>query len=534
MIMSPGGKLSLCLAFAVLLVFATVPGFDSAVAEETPASPPEQQAVDAERTIMLGLNDAVLRALEANLDIVVERYNPDIADAAVMTAKGEFDPVTRVDYSYSDAESPQTIREGLASDAGSTETTTKSLTLTLDGKIPSGTEYETVFMRDQSQFTQINAFDPDTMTFVDVRNPGQYDLDLSFRLTQPLLKDFGFDANLAEIRIARGERNMSLEEFRRRVIDVIAEVQSGYWDLVAAIANVRVTERSLALAQNLLDENRIRLKVGTMAPLEVLQAETGVAQREEEVVVARSLVRDAEDNLKRLLNMSRDTEDWNFRITPTEQPVFTKKEIDLLAQLELAFEKRPDYRRSLMQIENDAINERFTRNQLLPTLDLNGEYEFRAVNGDFEDGFEDIRKGTSPSWILGATADYPIGNHTAKGNYRKAQLETKQSEKEAENLRLSIIVEVNKAVRDIRTNMKRIEVTQKAVELAEESLKAEQKKLEVGVSTSHDVLEFEEEFFDAQRREILAKLEYKKALISLATATGTLLEENDIVIEENL
>lgn len=302
MIMSPGGKLSLFFVVAMLLFFPAVPGLDTAIAEEAPASPAEQKAGVAERTIALGLNDAVLRALEGNLDIVVERYNPDIADAAVLSARGEFDPVTRVDFSYSEAESPQTIQEGLGSDAGSTETTATSLALTLEGKIPSGTEYETVFMRDRSQFTQKNSFNLDTGMFEDIANPGQYNLDLAFRLTQPLLKDFGFDANLAAIRIARGERNMSLEDFRRQVINVIAEVQSAYWDLAATIANARVTERSLALAQNLLDENRIRLKVGTMAPLEVLQAETGVAQREEEVIVARSLVRDAEDNLKRLLN----------------------------------------------------------------------------------------------------------------------------------------------------------------------------------------------------------------------------------------
>ena len=186
-----------------------------------------------------------------------------------------------------------------------------------------------------------------------------------------------------------------------------------------------------------------------------------------------------------------------------------------------------------MQIENDAVNERFTRNQLLPTVDLTGEYQFLAVAGQFDDAFDDIEGGDSPSWQLGLTAEYPIGNRTAKGEHKKAHLERRQSEKEAENLRLSIIVEVNKAVRDIRTSLKRIEVTAKAIELAEESLKAEHKKLEVGVSTSHDVLEFEEELVDAQRRGILAKLNYAKALINLSNATGMLLEENNIVIEES-
>ncbi len=480
----------------------------------------------------MSLDDVVVRALVANLDIVVEQYNPDIKDAELLSAKGVFDPTMRVDFSYSEQESPQTTTEGLASGASTTETVEKDLSLTFDGKLMTGTEYEVYFDREQSQLTRRNVFDPLSLTFNDERSPGEYNLDLSFKLTQPILKDFGFDANLAEIRIARGEKSMSIEDFRKRVMDTVAEVQSTYWNLLATIENLRVAEQSYSLAQDLLKENRIRLKVGTMAPLEVVQAETGVAQREEEVIVARSWIKDVEDNLKRLLNLPKDTADWEFRIVPTERPQIIEKELDLRKQLELAFENRPDYRASLMQVENDVVNERFAQNQLLPAVDLDGQYQFLSVNEGFDDAFDDIERGASPSWLLGVTAEYPIGNRTARGDYTKAQLERMQSEKESENLRLSIIVEVNKAVRDIQTSLKRIQVTAKAVELAEESLEAERKKLEVGVSTSHDVLEFEEELADQRRRRILAHLDYLKALINLANATGTILEENNIVIKE--
>jgi outer membrane protein TolC len=159
---------------------------------------------------------------------------------------------------------------------------------------------------------------------------------------------------------------------------------------------------------------------------------------------------------------------------------------------------------------------------------------YLAVDEEFDEAFDDIVDREAPTWQLGLTAEYPLGNRAARGEHEKAQLERRQSEKESENLRLSIIVEVNKAARDIRTGLKRIEVTTKSVELAEESLKAERKKLEVGVSTSHDVLEFEEELADARRRAILARLEYAKGLINLARATGVLLEENDIVIDEHI
>ncbi len=493
----------------------------------------------AQDVIALGIDDVVTRALESNLDIKIERYNPSIKSAEVESATGEFDPTIRLEFSYEEAESPQTTREGLASDAGTTETIRRDLALTLEGKLAPGTEYGVTFDREQSQFTQRSTFvDPDPLVigdefFTDVRNPGEYNLDFNLTITQPLLKDFGVGVNMAEIRIARGERNMSIDAFRKRVMDVIAEAKSAYWDLVAARENLKVTEQSLELARDLLKENRIRLEVGTMAPLEVLQAETGVSQREEEVIVARRLMEDIEDNLKRILNLPKDTRGWNVRIEPTEKPEITDRQIDLLSELELALEKRPDYKSALTQIENDAINERFAGNQMLPTVDVNAEGQFLAVADEFDDAFDDIVDGNAPAWQLGLTAEYPLGNRTAKGNHRQAQLERLQSEKEAENLKLAIIVEVSKAVRDIRTSRKRIEVTAKAVELAEASLKAERKKLEVGVSTSHDVLEFEEELVDAQRREILATLDFAKALINLSNSTATLLEENNIVIEES-
>lgn len=507
-------------------------------AEEDPEGAITSEAEPQEKVIMLSLREAVAMALEGNLDIVIERYNPDIRDAELLSARGVFDPTVRLDYFYSDEEIPQTTREGLATNAAKTETVRKDLSLTFEGKVPSGTEYELFFAREQSQFTQRDTFiDPDPLVpgdeFVgDVRNPAEYNLDLTFRLTQPLLKDFGLDANLAEIRIASSEKYMSIEDFRKQTIDIIAEVEASYWNIVAAIENLKVTERSLELAESLLRENRIRLEVGAMAPLEVLQAETGVAQREEEVIVARSLVKNAEDNLKRLLNLPRDTDEWKVSLVPTDEPVLVDKEIDLRTQLELAFEKRPDYKRSLMQIETGMINEKFARNQLLPTVDLTGEYQFRAVDAEFHQAFDDIERGTSPSWLLGVTAEYPLGNRTAKGDFTKARLQRIQSEVEADNLRLGIIVEVRRAIRGIETSLKLIEATRKGTELALESLEAERKKLEVGVSTSHDVLEFEEDLTDARRREIVARIGYRQALVNLAVATGTLLEEKNIVIDE--
>jgi outer membrane protein TolC len=525
------------LPVCMMLVLAGLLAFSrptASIAEDGPAAPADvatdaQAQADAdETTIDLSMKDAVLAAIRGNLDIKVERYSPAIKDAEVMTATGEFDPTVGATLSYEDRKSPQTSQEGLASNAGTTETERTNLNLVVEGKLETGTRYSVSFGSEESQFTQ-----KDTPTG-DKSNPSEYNLDFTIALTQPLLKDFGREPNTAAIMIARGAKSMSVEDFSSRVTEVVADAQSAYWDLLAVKRNLVVSEQSLALARDLLKENRIRLEVGAMARLEVLQAETGVAQREEEVIIARSLIEDAEDNLKRILNLPKDVEQWKVRINPTDTPDIVEREIDLEAELKLAFKNRPEYRKSLMQIENDLINERFAENQLLPTAEVTAEGKFLSVNESFSDAFEDVAKGTAPTWQVGLTTEYPLGNRAARGEREKAGLERRRSEKESENQRLSIIVEVNKAARDIRTGFKRIEVTTKSIELAEESLRAERKKLEVGVSTSHNVLRFEEDLADAQRRQILAGLEYAKGLIELARATGVLLEENDIVIDENI
>jgi len=512
---------------------------DAAPSAEQPASSaenaipaPEEPAIPPQRVIPLGLCEVVARALASNLDIAVERFVPDIRDSEVLIAKGEFDPIFRVDYSYSEAEVPQSSVEGLATSAGTTETHENELTGSLFGKLISGAEYNLVFDRQFSQFIRHDAFDPVLGPLGTIEDPWEYVLDTYVEVTQPLLRDFGLNANLAGIRIARAQRSISLYDFRQNVIDIIAEVQRAYWNLVLAIENLRVTENSLVLARDLLRENRIRLEVGTMSVLEVIEAEAGVAQREEGVIVSRSLVKDAEDNLKRLLNLSRDSDEWNVIIVPTDKPVILEEEFSLSDQIEIALENRPDYKSSLTQVESDRINVQFARNQTLPVVDMLGRYEFQAVDNDLNNALDDIGTGESPSWQAGLTLEYPIGNRAAKGNYEAARLTEQQSMLVSENLRLLIIVDVRQAIRSIETSLKSIQASRKTTEFSQRSLEAEQKKLEVGISTSHDVLEFLDALIDAQRREAIARVNYRLALVNLAAATGTILERSNIVINE--
>jgi outer membrane protein TolC len=484
--------------------------------------------------VPLGLCDVVARALAANLDIAIAQYTPDIRDAELLSAEGEFDPVIRLDYSYFDQKVAQTSRQGISTGAAKTETKGNDITGTLSGKLISGTEYTLLFDREFSKFTRFGVFNPLTGGFETVPSPGQYFLDTSINVTQPLLKDFGLTTNLAGIRIARVQRDSGLEDFRQNVINIISEAQSAYWGLVLALENLRVNNTALSLARDLLRENRIRQQVGTMSPLEVIEAEAGVARAEEGVIIGQRLVKDAEDNLKRLLNLPRNTVEWDVTIMPTDQPEVVHLKFDVAKEVETALQNRPDYKSSLLQVESSAINEQFNRNQLLPTVDVFGQYDFQSVANEFDTAFDDIESGQSPTWSAGLTAEYPIGNRTAKGNFQTAQLERQQSMLISDNLRLSIILDVRRAIRGIETSLKSLEASQKTTDFARRSLEAEQKKLEVGISTSHDVLQFVEQLVDAQRREAIAKINYRLALVNLAAANGTLLEKNNIVIDERL
>lgn len=501
---------------------------------QTSESAAEQAPELSGRIVPLGVCEVVARAVSSNLDIAVERYIPDIRNADVMTAEGEFDPLLNISYSYSDSKIPQTSEEGVMTGAAETETKLNDLQGTLSGKLISGTEYELVFDRQYSRFIEKGVFNASTGRFDTRTFPWQYFLDTYINVTQPLLKDFGLTANLAGIRIARVQRDVSLQDFRQGVINTVSEALKAYWNLVLALENLRVTENSLVLAQDLLRQNRIRLKVGVMSPLEVTEAEAGVAQREEGVIVSQRLVKDAEDNLKRLLNLPRNTEEWNVTIVPVDKPVIVKQEFDVSQQIQIALENRPDYKSALLQVRSNAIDVQFTRNQTLPTVDLTGQYEFQAVGNHVHNALDDIESGKSPTWIAGLSAEYPIGNRTAKGNYQAAQLQKMQSEVTADNIRLGIIVAVRDAIRSVETSLKSIEASKKTVEFAQQSLDAEQKKLEVGISTSYDVLQFMDQLIGAQRREVIAEVGYRTALIDVATATGTLLDKYNIVINENL
>src|SRR6266571_9502463 len=311
-------------------------------------------------TLELTLDDAVKRALENNADIAVERYNPESSREGVRLTEGYYDPFLSSSLNKKKSTSPQSNAF-----AGVTKVTntTDTWNFGLNQAIPTGGAFSLTFNNNKQ----------DTNSIFSTFNP-TYNSFLSVALSQPLLKNLKIDAARQQIRLAKKSAEISDLQFRQTVISTVASVKQSYYDLLYAIDNLEAARKSLALAQKLLNENQIRVKVGTMAPLDVVSAQSEVASREADVITAENQLVDAEDALKRAIFPANDAATWALRIIPRDRPTAEPYPVDLDRAIRTAIEQRTDVLAARKGLERNEISLQYARNQSLPQLDLVASY----------------------------------------------------------------------------------------------------------------------------------------------------------------
>ena len=309
--------------------------------------------------LYLSLEDAIAIALERNLSLVVERYRTSESELRLDESQGIYDINSRVDLSAFDESTPQAsqldgaevrLTEGNAWNFG------------LSKLLPSGgtasVSWNNSRFETNSRFASINP---------------SFSVGFDFSFVQPLLRNSGRETVETGIRVARNNVEISQENFELQVIGVLQQVEDAYWSLVEAKAQLEVAEESLALAEKLHEQNRVRVEVGTLAPLELVTSEAGIATRKEEIIRARALVGDSEDLLRQLLNLN-EAEAWAATIEPQTDPEMTPLELDVEGAVATALERRPELRASRLGQENLAIDAMFRANQAKPALDLSLTY----------------------------------------------------------------------------------------------------------------------------------------------------------------
>lgn len=494
--------------------------------------------ISGEEVISLSLEDCIVKAMKNNLSVAVEIYNPELADVSVTRAKEIFMPSFNLSYDNRSTENPSFWWLEAA------ETVTSkyaNYSFSMMQQIPTG----------GSLSLSLYSYKSDTNQGFQLINP-RYGSTLQFDFTQPLLKDFGFKVSRKEIIIAQNNLDISRNQLKSILLDTVFKVQEAYWNLTYAIENFKVKQQSLQLARDLLAKNKKEVEVGKIAPIEILNAETVVAEREADILQAEALIKRCEDVLKNMLNLSCEEGIDLKKIVPMDKPVFIKEEVFLEDALKQALENRPDLKINKKSIETKELNISVAKNQMLPGLDFKLSYWSPGVSGDrilykddnpflgeigkekgkATDSLRDAFKLLYKNWSVGLTLSLPLSNVFTRADLVRARMELEQSLLELENLEKQTILEVRDAVREVKTNAKRVEAYRVARELAGRRLEAEEKKLNVGLTTNYFVLEYQEALANAKSIEIKSLVDYNISRARLEKAIGSSLDKRNIRISQ--
>ena len=470
-----------------------------------------------QKVLPLSLQECIQSVLENNLGIKAGRIDPRIAETQVTTARSEFDPDLSFDiFANKNKELSATALSG----AASTEEETRGYNVGLEQKIVTGGTYSVDFtnqrFRTNSDFFTIN---PSYSTGVDLG------------IGQPLLRNFGIFVNRSQIMIAMNNLAMSEYEFKQSVIDTVAEAEDIYWDLTFAITDVDVSIQSYELAQDLVKINEAKVSVGTLPHVEVLKAKSTAAARKERIIASTNRLKAVRDRVFQIANMPQLREDVDYEIDPLDKPEVIPVEVDQLRSIQVALEERPDYLGKKVDIENKDIELRVAKNQLLPILDLEASLGSNGLGSNYAKDFDALGSADYYNWSTGLAFSVPLGNRFARSAYERRKLEVGKALIDLKNLEQDIIVQVRGAVRDINSYLEQVRAAQVARELAAEQLSQEQKRMDVGRATTHDVLEYQEDFAQAQRNEMRAKVDFLKSQVALERTKGTLLETKNVVLD---
>ncbi|MDR4494453.1 MAG: TolC family protein [Nitrospirales bacterium] len=477
--------------------------------------------------ITLTLKEAVLQALEENLDIRVSRQTRGIRVTDIIFQQAQFDPTIelsgRYDRSIAPLNRPIFGLEGvtIGSEPDVLDQNDTRFSLTFKQKLLTGGSYDLNFDTNRNSVAGPNSF---------LFNPSYFS-NLLFNLTQPLLKNFGPSVNKTQIVLARNAVAVEYFGFLNQVQTITAQIEKAYWELVFTRENLKVAKASLRAAEELLLGNRAKVKAGVMADVEALQAQAGVASRIEQVLLAQKAVQDQEDQLRQLLSPNEEQLTQTTPIVPLDTPQQQYEATNLSTAIQIAMKNRPDILQAKKNIESSGVQAQFAKNQLLPDLSFQGGVGLSGLGNSTSDTWD--RLGSTDFYNMGGglVLSYPLGNRSAQSQYQRRLQETRQNETLLQRVRQQVILDVKEAARRVQTNHKRIRTTQTARTLSERQLKAEQERLNLGLTTTRNVLEFQSDLAEAKGNELRAILDYNLALSNRRLVTATTFDHYDITVK---
>jgi outer membrane protein TolC len=492
-----------------------------------------------ERELPMTLNSCLLTAMKNNLGVAVEVITPRLSELNYRFVKEKFIP--SLGFSFGSANTSSASFSWIEAAAVVTSQD-QNYAASVSQFLPTGGRIS----------ASVTTYKSESNRSFQTINP-RYGSTLSFSFSQPLLRNFGLDINRRDIVIARNNLDISETQFQSVLQDTIYRVESAYWNLVFAVETLNVRRQSLELARDLLVKNRREAEVGTIAPIEILNAEAEVATREADILAADAQVASAEDQLLTLLNMPAGEGRLKIgRIIPLDKPAFEPRPLVLEDCLAAALENRPDLAIYRLDLQNREISARFARNQLLPDLSFSASYWSPGISGTqilYQDGnpLSGVVVGMLPggasdslrdafrlrykNYSIGVSLSVPLQNYLSRSHLQAVQWSYDQAVLRNRNVEQQVFLEVRNAVRAVETDFKRVQAYRVARELSERKLSAEEKKLKVGLTTNYLFLWQQRDLANAKSAELKAIIDYNLSLAGLERSLGTGLKSKRIQIE---
>jgi len=479
----------------------------------------------AESVRRLSIDEAVKLALEQNLGIRIQRIDPQISDVGVAQARSFWAPALQTNFSKNSQTQQPT--SSLAGGATNILNSNINTAVGVNQTLPWGAQYSATW--NSSRFTTTNQF----QSF----SP-QIGSNVNLQFTQPLLRNFEIDQIRQQVANSKKSRELSDIQLQAVITQTLRSVRNAYWDLSYSINNLKAQQESLALSQQSLRDNQKRVEIGTMAPIDIVQAQAEVASNEERVIVAEAAIKAAQDNLRALILDPAAADFWNVVFEPTDAPAFTAQAIDVDAAVRNALDKRSDLRSAKNSLEQSDINIKYYRNQIKPDVNANVTYITTAAGGTqlspvtdlaaiiagtasrsvigthgYGSVLGDVFQNTYPNWTVGITVGYPLGSNVAQANLARVRLQYEQAQTQLKSLELQVSTQVRNVARNVQTNQQRVQSARASRELQEKKLEAEEKKMAAGMGQTFFVFQAQRDLSLARTAEIQAIADYNKSLV---------------------
>lgn len=507
--------------------------------------------VDTEAPQALSLADCIDLALQNNTELKIQRLGPVAAANQVRTTRAIFDPMLFASATRDRTDTINPIQTN-AEVFGPTSTIIFRQNLTTDVGLR-----KMLLSGGQLSLTWQNSrlkTDPS----IAAELVPQYVTSLALSLNQPLLRDFGWRYSMLFVQVAQNLEQAAYFQYQAAIATVIATVERAYWLFVLAIENVRVQEDGLALSKELLRQNESKFKVGTLPQTALLEAQSEVARREANLIRARNNRNNARDNLRAIINYPKPEAGPLAVVEPRDKPVVVPYQIDLERSLQAALEHRPELIAARLDINGKGLQRKAAENQLLPRLNLVGSVGTNGLSGSaagpaiqfpfgpnqvveivpnpfavggYGHALEMLHDGRFYSYSAGAVVEIPLTNAKAKADYAAANIGFEQSRLALQKLEEGVTLEIKQAVSNLETDLRSIDATRLARELAEENLRNQQARYDVGLVTTKDLLDFQDKLTQARAAEVQALTTYNSDLAELRRVEGSLLSARNVVVE---